>query len=105
MVHPDSGPPADSQCSGPGGARAAGAGEASSLAVRPEVPVTGLSAAEQLDRVGNHLATAGWRLARLRTRLVSTEDRLMLIQARCDLEEAIAEVRRLALSARQREGS
>ena len=105
MMHPGSGPPADSQWAGPGRARAGSAGEAGSLAVRPGAADPGLSAAEQLDRVGNHLATAGWRLARLRARLESTEDRLMLIQARYDLDEAMAEVRRLALSARQREGS
>ena len=105
MVHPDSRTPADSQWAGPGRARAGAGGEAGGLAVQAGVPDTDLSAAEQLDRVGHHLAMAGWRLARLRTRLDSTEDRLMLIQARYDLDEAIAEVRRLALSARQREGS
>ena len=64
-----------------------------------------LGTAGQLDRVGHHLAMAALRLARLRTRLDSTEDRLMLIQARYDLDEAIAEVRRLALAARQGEGN
>jgi plasmid maintenance system antidote protein VapI len=48
---------------------------------------------------------AALRLARLRARLDSTEDRLMLIQARYDLDEAVAEVRRLALAARQEEGN
>lgn len=61
--------------------------------------------AERLDRLGNCLVVAALRLARLRARLESTEDRLMLIQARYDLDEAIAEVRRLALSARQAEGN
>lgn len=64
-----------------------------------------LGNAERLDRLGNCLAVAALRLARLRARLESTEDRLMLIQARYDLDEAIAEVRRLALSARQAEGN
>ncbi len=105
MGHPGSGPPADGQWAGPDRTRAGSAGEPGSLAVRPGAAGPGLSAAEQLDQVGNHLAMAGWRLARLRARLESTEDRLMLIQARYDLDEAMAEVRRLALSARQREGS
>ncbi len=105
MAYPDSGPLADGQWAGPGGARPGGRGEAGGLAAGPGTLDAGLSAAEQLDRLGNHLAMAGWRLARLRARLDSTEDRLMLIQARYDLDEAIAEVRRLALSARQREGS
>ena len=65
----------------------------------------GLGNAERLDRLGNCLAVAALRLARLRARLESSEDRLTLIQARCDLDEAIAEVRRLALSARQAEGN
>jgi len=91
MAYPESGPPAETGGAGVVGRLAVAAGD--------------LSAAEQLDRVGNHLAMAGLRLARLRARLESTEDRLMLIQARYDLDEAIAEVRRLALSARQQEGS
>jgi len=61
--------------------------------------------AERLGQLGNHLSMAALRLARLRARLESAEDRLMLIQARHDLDEAIAEVRRLALSARQGEGN
>jgi plasmid maintenance system antidote protein VapI len=65
----------------------------------------GPGASERLDRLGSHLAMAALRLARLRPRLDSTEDRLMLIQARYDLDEAIAEVRRLALAARQMEGN
>ncbi len=105
MAHPDPGPPADSRWAPAGRAWPDGEAETSGPAAPPGERGAGLSAAEQLDRVGNHLAMAGWRLARLRTRLDSTEDRLMLIQARYDLDEAIAEVRRLALSARQREGS
>lgn len=71
-----------------------------------ESPGAGLpGAAEQLDRLGNHLVMAGLRLARLRARLERTEDRLMLIQARYDLDEAMAEVRRLALAARKGEGN
>lgn len=64
-----------------------------------------MAAAERLDQLGSHLAMAGLRLARLRAKLHSNEDKLMLIQARNDLDDALAEVRRLALSARQREGS
>ncbi len=65
----------------------------------------GTGTAERLDRVGNQLTMAGLRLARLRTRLDAAGDRLMLIQARSDLEEALAEVRKLALAAVQQEGS
>lgn len=53
-----------------------------------------------LDRLGQRLTMAGLRLASLRRRLASVEDRMMLIQASDDLDEAIAEVRRLALSVR-----
>jgi hypothetical protein len=92
-----------------GSETAAAGGLASSLAAAEpagHAAVDGeFGTALQLDRLGNHLAMAGLRLARLRARLESTEDRLMLIQARYDLDEAIAEVRRLALSARQREGN
>jgi hypothetical protein len=88
---------------------AAASGLAGSLAAREPSGHAAVDAdsgtAIQLDRLGNHLSMAGLRLARLRARLDSTEDRLMLIQARYDLDEAIAEVRRLALSARQREGN
>lgn len=104
MAHPDSGPPADGQWAGLGRPGLGGRGDADRLVTGPGTLDAGLSGAERLDRLGNHLAMAGWRLARLRARLDSTEDRLMLIQARYDLDEAIAEVRRLALSARQREG-
>jgi hypothetical protein len=87
----------------PGGARRAGANAAAAPASSAATAADG--AAQQLDRLGNHLARAGLRLARLRRGLVSSEDRLMLVQARCDLDEAMAEVRRLALSARQVEGN
>jgi hypothetical protein len=53
-----------------------------------------------LDRLSQRLTMAGLRLASLRRRLASVEDRMMLIQASDDLDEAIAEVRRLALSVR-----
>jgi hypothetical protein len=85
------------------GARRAGAIVAAAPASSAATAAGG--AAQQLDRLGNHLARAGLRLARLRGGLDSSEDRLMLIQARCDLDEAMAEVRRLALSARQVEGN
>jgi hypothetical protein len=55
---------------------------------------------ETLDRLSQRLTMAGLRLASLRRRLAGVEDRMMLIQASDDLDEAIAEVRRLALSAR-----
>ncbi len=74
-------------------------------AVSTAASAGGTGAAERLDRVGNQLTMAGLRLARLRTRLDAAEDRLMLIQARRDLDEALAEVRKLALAAVQQEGS
>jgi signal transduction histidine kinase len=55
---------------------------------------------ETLDRLSQRLTMAGLRLASLRRRLAGVEDRMMLIQASDDLDEAIAEVRRIALSAR-----
>ena len=53
-----------------------------------------------LDRLSQRLTMAGLRLASLRRRLAGVEDRMMLIQASDDLDEAIAEVRRLALTVR-----
>jgi hypothetical protein len=55
---------------------------------------------ETLDRLSRRLTIAGLRLASLRRRLAGVEDRMVLIQASDDLDEAIAEVRRLALSVR-----
>jgi hypothetical protein len=55
---------------------------------------------ETLDRLSQRLTMAGLRLASLRRRLADVEDRMMLIEASDDLDEAIADVRRLALSAR-----
>jgi hypothetical protein len=54
-----------------------------------------------LDRLSQRLAAAGLRLASLRRSLAGVEDRLMLVQASDELDEAIAEVRRLALAARR----
>jgi hypothetical protein len=56
---------------------------------------------DNLDRLTQRLSMAGLRLASLRRRLAGVEDRIMLIQASDDLDEAIAEVRRIALMARQ----
>jgi hypothetical protein len=55
---------------------------------------------EVLERLSQRLTLAGLRLASLRRRLAGVEDRMMLIQASDDLDEAIAEVRRLALTIR-----
>jgi hypothetical protein len=55
---------------------------------------------EALERLSQRLTMAGLRLASLRRRLAGVEDRMMLIQASDDLDEAIAEVRRLALTVR-----
>lgn len=43
---------------------------------------------------------AGLRLLALRARLEETEDQIALVQASEDLDEAIAEMRRLALASR-----
>jgi hypothetical protein len=56
------------------------------------------SAVDVLDRLGQLLAMAGLRLAGVRRRLDSAEDTMMLTRASDDLDEAIAEVRRLALA-------
>ncbi len=72
---------------GPGGAGA----DDSAQGTAPPVGV------EVLERLSQRLTMAGLRLASLRRRLAGVEDRMMLIQASDDLDEAIAEVRRLAL--------
>lgn len=72
----------------PGGTRPGGAGGGGPFAV------------DALDRLSQRLAMAGLRLASLRRRLAGVEDRMMLIQASDDLDEAVAEVRRLALTLR-----
>jgi hypothetical protein len=74
----------------PGGTRPGGFGDGG------EGPFT----VDALDRLSQRLAMAGLRLASLRRRLAGVEDRMMLIQASDDLDEAIAEVRRLALTVR-----
>lgn len=56
--------------------------------------------AEALDRLTRRLSMAGLRLLALRARLEETEDQIALVQASEDLDEAIAEMRRLALASR-----
>ncbi len=80
----------EADITGPGGTRPGGAGDGG------EGPFT----VDALDRLSQRLAMAGLRLASLRRRLAGVEDRMMLIQASDDLDEAIAEVRRLALTVR-----
>lgn len=53
-----------------------------------------------LDRLSQRLTMAGLRLLSLRQRLDRPEDQIMLAQAGEDLDEAIAEIRRLALASR-----
>jgi hypothetical protein len=87
-----------------GGGRAittAGAGSPGSAHVDTDVQNAELpSGVEVLERLSQRLTMAGLRLASLRRRLAGVEDRMMLIQASDDLDEAIAEVRRLALTIR-----
>ena len=56
------------------------------------------SAVDVLDRLGQLLAMAGLRLVSVRRRLDGAEDKMTLTWASDDLDEAIAEVRRLALA-------
>lgn len=81
----------------------AGSGSPGSAPVGTDVQNAGLPyGVEVLDRLSQRLTMAGLRLASLRRRLAGVEDRMMLIQASDDLDEAIAEVRRLALTVRGR---
>jgi hypothetical protein len=82
-------------------ANEAGSGNAAWTSVGGSAVTAGPPAGmETLDRLSQRLTMAGLRLASLRRRLAGVEDRMMLIQASDDLDEAIAEVRRLALSVR-----
>jgi hypothetical protein len=64
-----------------------------------------LEDAGRLDKLSQCLALAGLRLAHLRARLDGAQDQILLGRVTDDLDSAIAEVRHLALAARQPEGN
>lgn len=68
--------------------------------------LTGASVAEVLERITQHLSMAGMRLSAVRRRLDRRpNDQIMLIKAGENLDEAIAELRRLAIASHSHPGS